>query len=53
MKQQQLAWLWELRTYFGLSYAQVMEMQVNWNLFYNDKAPIVIESLPSVDPYLD
>ena len=52
-KQEQLAWLWEIRTYFGLSYAQVMEMQVNWNLFFNDKMPIVVDSIPSMEPYLD
>ena len=36
-KMMQVAWMWELRTYFGLTFAQVQEMQENWNLFYNDE----------------
>lgn len=32
-----MVWLWELRTYFNLSFEQVEEMQQNWNTFYNDE----------------
>ena len=28
--------MWEMRTYFGLTFAQVEEFQANWNTLYND-----------------
>jgi hypothetical protein len=31
----------ELRTYFGLSFAQVDEMEQNWNSYYNNNAAII------------
>ena len=51
-KQQQLAWLWELRSYFGLTFAQVEEMQLNWNTYYNNEATTVLLSFPSQNPYI-
>lgn len=31
---ERVAWKWELRTYFGLTYAQIAEIEQNWNLLY-------------------
>ena len=42
---------WELISYFGLTYAQVEEMQENWNLYYNDALTTVLNSVPAVSPY--
>jgi len=47
-----MVWLWELRSYFTLSFYQVQEMQENWNLFYNDESEVVLNSVPTVDPYI-
>ena len=47
LKQKQLAWIWELRSYFGLSFAQVEEMQEKWNEFFNDAKEEVLMSIPS------
>ena len=30
-----LAWSWEVRTYFGLTIEQVAEMEVNWRELYH------------------
>ena len=35
LKMKQLAWIWEMRTYFGLSFNQVQEFQANWNKYFN------------------
>ena len=40
-KLQKLAWFWELRSYFGLSFDQVTEMATNWNAWYNEQTRIV------------
>lgn len=42
-----LAFKSDLRTYFGLSKAQVDEMETNWNVFYDNNAAI-INQLPPV-----
>ena len=38
---EKLAFKSDLRTYFGLSKAQVDEMETNWNIFYDQQAIIV------------
>ena len=48
-----MVWIWELRTYFQLSFDQVQEMQTNWNLFYNDDASVVLYSVPTTEPYIN
>ena len=32
---EKLVWQWELRTYFGLSYAQINEIEHMWNKLYD------------------
>lgn len=51
-KKLQMAFVWELRSYFGLSFSQVKEMQTNWNNFYNDEIQVVLNSIPSTEPYI-
>ena len=46
-KLEQLAWYWELRTYFGLSFEQVQEMKSNWHQYYSRGYNEVVEILPS------
>jgi hypothetical protein len=46
-----LAFKAELRTYFGLTQAQVDEMQVNWNAYYNNNAAILNALIPSGPDY--
>ena len=43
---EQLAFKGELRSYFGLTQAQVDEMQVNWNTYYQNNANIVVTLPP-------
>ena len=45
--------MWELRTYFGLTFEQLTEMQTNWNTFYNDELEVVSFTIPSEPPYDD
>ena len=45
--------MWELRSYFGLTFAQLTEMQTNWNTFYNDELQVVLDLIPSESPYVD
>ena len=45
--------MWELRSYFGLTFAQLTEMQENWNKFYNTERDYVLELVPSEAPYDD
>ena len=47
----QRVWKWELYTYFGLSWAQIEEAQVNWNTYYNDNLETVLNTIPSEAPY--
>jgi hypothetical protein len=51
-KELQLVWKWELRSYFGLSFAQVEEMQTNWNAFYDSEKAVVLLTVPTVEPYI-
>jgi hypothetical protein len=46
-----LAFKAELRTYFSLSQAQVDEMEVNWNAYYNNNAAIINALAPSGPDY--
>lgn len=46
-----MVWLWEMRSYFGLTFEQVDEFQQNWNLHYNDWVEEVIYSIPAAEPY--
>ena len=48
LHQKQLAWIWELRSYFGLTFAQVQEMQEKWNEFFNDAKTAVLDSVPVI-----
>ena len=46
--------MWEMRSYFGLSYDQAAEFQQNWNLNYTLKEQEFYHdpySFPSVAPY--
>ena len=52
-KLQQLQWLWELRTYFNLTFDQVQEMKTNWNTYYNDNVNAVVNLPPVAPPYND
>ena len=52
-KQQQAVWMWELRTYFGLTFAQLQEMQTNWNTYYADALNEIYLTSLSVDPWND
>ena len=45
--------MWELRSYFGLSFAQLTEMQTNWNTFYNDELDNVRFTIPSPEADYD
>ena len=45
--------MWELRSYFGLTFAQLTEMQENWNKFYNIERDFVLDFVPSEAPYDD
>lgn len=46
---ERVAWKWELRTYFGLTYAQVAELEQNWNILYQQSCDVIIASLPVKD----
>lgn len=46
-----LAFKTELRTYFGLSVAQVDEMEVNWNNYYNNNAKTINSMIPTQPDY--
>ncbi len=52
-KQAQMAWEWELRTYFNLTFNQVQEMKTNWKTYYDDNEQKVLNLIPSVAPYQD
>ena len=52
-KQSQMAWEWELRTYFNLTFNQVQEMKTNWKTYYDDNEQKVLNLIPSVAPYQD
>ena len=46
--------MWELRSYFGLTFAQLTEMQENWNKLYNEERDYILEfQVPSAAPYDD
>ena len=45
--------MWELRSYFGLTFAQLTEMQTNWNKLYKEELEIVLYLNPSEAPYDD
>ena len=45
-----LFWFWELKTYFGLNFDQIYEMEGNWNQYFSDaKTQILEASVPSGD----
>lgn len=46
-----LAWKSELRTYFGLNFEQVDEMEVNWNNYYANQAAIIYVLPPVLPTY--
>ncbi len=48
-----MAWEWELRTYFNLTFNQVQEMKTNWKTYYDDNEQKVLNLIPSVAPYQD
>jgi hypothetical protein len=48
-----MAWEWELRTYFNLSFNQVQEMKTNWIDYYDAGVTEVLNLIPSVNPYRD
>lgn len=52
-KLQQLAFEWELRSYFGLDFEQVQEMKTNWNMYNEGKYEFVRFQWPSNDTYRD
>ena len=47
--------MWELRSYFGLTFAQLTEMQTNWNTYYNEELQVILDliSTASETPYVD
>ena len=44
-KEEKLAFQWELRTYFGLSYEQVSEIERNWSTLYDETRAEILNSL--------
>ena len=48
-----MAWLWEMRSYFGLTFDQVDEFQQNWNSHLNDWMETIIDSIPAEEPYIN
>lgn len=45
------AWRWECKTYFGLSFDQLNEIETNFRTYYNDQLTITTDLLPSPDEY--
>ena len=50
---QRIAWRWEVKTYFDLTFSQVDEMETNWNMFYTNALNEVVKTIPSPDNYLN
>ena len=47
----QMIWMWEMRSYFGLSYHQAKEFQENWNLNFTIAEQQFFSYVPSYEPY--
>ena len=42
-KKKNLFWVWELKTYFGLSLETIDEMEANWNTWYDQETTHALE----------
>ena len=47
LRKKNLFWKWELKTYFGLSFDQIQEMERNWNTFYEAAEAKIFKKIPS------
>ena len=45
------AWRWECKTYFGLTFDQLDEMQANYRVYYNDQLDTATLLLPTPEEY--
>ena len=47
LRKKNLFWKWELKTYFGLSFDQIKEMEESWNTFYGKAEAKILRHVPS------